>query len=144
MNNYNPPLKEATGISPSLMLQQIKFELDIWKRQSELMLEENIHLKNTVAGFLQNDFTNIQLEEIESYLSKFLKKDELIAILKNEIATFERYLDMEPSAKMNDIEDLDLKLRFIRNDVLDTKMKFDSLQISFYNFLIKNIQYSKN
>lgn len=108
------------------------------------MLEENIHLKNTVAGFLQNDFTNIQLEEIESYLSKFLKKDELIAILKNEIATFERYLDMEPSAKMNDIEDLDLKLRFIRNDVLDTKMKFDSLQISFYNFLIKNIQYSKN
>ncbi len=144
MNNYNPPIKETAGFSRAISLKQIKFEMDIWKRQIELMSEENIHLKNTVAGLLQNDFVNMQLEEIESYLSKFLKEDELIAILKNEIATFERYLEMEPSPKLNGIEDLDLKLRFLRNDLLDTKIKFDSLQISFYQFVIGNIQYSMN
>lgn len=140
MNNYNPLLKEPVEVNPSLKLQQFRFELDTWKRQTELMMETNIHLKNTVAGILQNDYSNFHLEDLESYVNKFLKEDELIAILKNEIAAFERLAGVAGNNEFTDIVDMDLRLRFIRNDVLDTKIKFDILQTGFYTFLIKHIQ----
>ena len=125
---------------PALKLKQLQYENDIWKRTLGSMLEENVHLKNRLSEVLKDKFDKNRLEEIEGYQSRFLKKDELIGLLRNEVAELDKLLVEEVFEDGKIIKEIDRKLTKLRKNIINAEKQFGRLKSEFYNYLSEKIQ----
>src|SRR5664279_5195423 len=75
-----------------MKLRQLQYENDTWKRLLGFMREENILLKNRLSEILMDRFDKNLLEEVEAFQSDFIKKDELLVLLRNDVAELDKLL----------------------------------------------------
>jgi hypothetical protein len=124
---------------PALKLKQLQYESDTWKRMLGFMMDENIHLKNRLSEVLKENFDNKLLEDVEHFQSRFVKEDELIGLLRNEVAELDKFLD---DGIFNDgiiIKKVDKKLKNLRQNIITAELDFGNLKLAFNNYLSEKI-----
>jgi len=124
---------------PELKLKQLHHESDMWKRMLGFMQDENIHLKNRISEVLSNGFNKNMLEEIEIFQSRFIKEDEKISLLRNEIAELDNLLMREVFENGIIKKDIERKLRHLRKILRNTEDEFAKLKQEFNTYLAENI-----
>ncbi len=124
---------------PELKLKQLQYETDTWKRLLGFMMDENIQLKNRISQILKDRFDQNLLEEVEGYQSSFVKEDELIGLLRNDIAELDKLLQKEVFEDGMIIKIVEGKLKKIRNNIKNAEKQFGKLKMEFNNYLSENI-----
>ena len=122
-----------------LNLKQLQFESDTWKRLLGFMIDENIHMKYRLSKVLKDNFDKNLLEKVENFQSKFIKEDELISLLRNDVAELDKLLVREIFEDGKIINDIDGKLKKLRNDITIAERHFSNLKLEFNNYLSENI-----
>ncbi len=124
---------------PELKLKQLQYEADTWKRLLGFMMDENIQLKNRISQILKDRFDQNLLEEVEGYQSSFVKEDELIGLLRNDIAELDKLLQKEVFEDGMIIKIVEGKLKKIRNNIKNAEKQFGKLKMEFNNYFSENI-----
>lgn len=124
---------------PELKLKQLQYETETWKRLIGFMRDENVHLKNRLSEILKNNFDNSLLEEVENFHSDFVKEDERIGSLKNEVVELDKLLVREIFEDGAIIKKVNSKLKRLRNNIKNTEAQFTKLKMDFNNYLSENI-----
>jgi hypothetical protein len=128
-----------TDYMPELKLKQLQYETDTWKRLLGFMQEENVHLKNRLAEVLKDKFDNNLLEEVEVFQTNFLKEDELISFLRNEVAEIDNELlkDIFIDGKID--KKIEKKISQLRKNLTNAEKSFAKMKLSFKNYLSQNV-----
>jgi hypothetical protein len=131
--------KSKTDYMPELKLKQLQYETDTWKRLLCFMQEENVYLKNRLSEVLKDRFNKDLLEEVESFQSSFIKEDQLIGFLRNEVAEIDSELVKEifVDGKIN--KTIEKKINQLRNNLSNAEKRFGKIKMSFNNYLSENI-----
>jgi len=125
---------------PELRLQQLQFEADALKRLLTFMMEENVYLKNRISEILKNAFENKILEKIEIFQNRFIMEDELVGLLRNDVAELDKLLHaQELKADKMVVEDITRKIRKLSYNMENTESQFMRLKAEFNNFLLDNM-----
>lgn len=124
---------------PELKLKQLQYEADTWKRLLAFMMDENVHLKNRLSEILKDKFDKNLLEGVEAFQSSFLKEDEMIGLLRNDVAELDKLLVREIFEDGTLIKKVDAKLKHIRHNIKNAEKEFSSLKSDFNNYLSQNI-----
>lgn len=120
-------------------LEQLQYESNTWRRLLAFMMDENIHLKNRLADVLKENFDKGLLDEMEYFQSRFVKEDESVSLLRNDIATLDKLLLKEIFADGNLLVKANKKMKEIRNNMVLTEIKFGKLKSDFNTFLVENL-----
>ena len=115
-------------------LRQLQFECDTWKRMLSFMVDENIHLKNRLSEILSDQQQNQLLNEIEDYQTRFLKIDELIRILRNDVAELEQ--SIKEKQDTTDNPSINNKLSRIRLNIPLVERQLERMKMDFNSFLL--------
>ena len=124
---------------PDHKLRQLQYESDTWRRLLGFMIDENIHLKNRISAILKNGFQKDLLEGVEDFQTRFLKEDDLIVLLRNEVAELDKLLEREIFEDGKIIKEIDKRLKRLRNDIISAERQFSKLKLEFNNYLSVNI-----
>jgi hypothetical protein len=124
---------------PELKLKQLQYETETWRRLLGFMTDENIRLKNRLSEILRNEFDKDLLEEVEIFQSNFIKQDERISLLRNEVAGMDKLLTREIFEDGIIIKKIDKKIKHIRHIIRIAEEQFAKLKSGFNNYLSKNI-----
>lgn len=124
---------------PELKLKQLQYETETWKRLLGFMRDENIHLKNRLSEILKDNFNNNLLEEIEIFQTHFIKEDDQIHLLRNEVVELDKLLVREIFENGTIIRQVDNKLKRLRRNIKNAESQFTRLKIDFNNYLSENI-----
>ncbi len=117
----------------TLKLEQLLFESDTWKRNLAFMTEENIRLKNRLSEILKKKIDKTLLPSAEEFNSGFLKHDDLIKVLRNDISGFDQLLTREQFENSIIISTVESQLEVIRNNIREAEERFSALKLNFYN-----------
>lgn len=124
---------------PEMKLKQLHHEKNTWKRLLEFMMEENIHQKNRVAEILQDRFDKNLLEEVDHFQTRFIRQDDLIRILRDEVNEMEKLIAPEISTDGKIIKEIDQRWKRLRNHMKTAEKQFGELRTAFNHFLSENI-----
>lgn len=124
---------------PDLKLKQMRYETDTWKRLLAFMLDENVYLKNRLSEILKDKFDDFLLEEVDNFQNIFIKEDELIGLLRNEVAEIDQLLKKEIAEDGQIINEIDRKLKKLRTNIITAEKQFGKLKSDFNSFLSENI-----
>jgi predicted nucleic acid-binding Zn-ribbon protein len=122
-----------------LKLKQLQYESDTWKRLLAFLKDENVHLKNRLSAVLKNDFENNSLDDMEGFQTRFIKEDEWLGLLRNEVAEVDTLLVKEIFENGRIIKKVEKKIRKLRNDIQSAERQFRKLKQEFNNYLSENI-----
>lgn len=123
-----------------LRAEQFKTESNSWKRSLAFIVEENVRLKNRLADLLKSKSERLMLESAENYQSRFIKTDELISLLRNEVVEFDKMLSTETGWNEKMLTLFEVKLNRIRGNVLLAENDFGKLKAGFNSYFSENIQ----
>ena len=124
--------------SLEIKFKQVQYESAAWKRLLGFMLDENVHLKNRLSEILKDKFNNSLLEKVEEFLSRFVKEDELIGLLRNEVVELDKMLQQCHGQEKN-YYDVERKLNNIRHNIFTAEKEFGKLKSEFNDYLSVNI-----
>lgn len=102
------------------------------------MMEENVGLKYRLSEvLLKQQFDKPMLMDVENYQTHFLQEDQLIHLLRNDIAVLNKQLH---STTGDDalLSLLGGKLNMLRKDISLAEMQFNQLKADFSNYLLRN------
>jgi hypothetical protein len=128
--------KNKNEVMSRLDLAQIKSESDSWKRSLNFMIDENIHLKGRLTQILRKEFNKDLLEVAENFHNNFIKQDELIGLLRNDIAELDALLLKGNKTNLGEIK---RKLTKLRDNLSNASKEFDQLKIAFNDYLAVHI-----
>ena len=120
---------------PELKLKQLQYESDTWKRLLGFMIDENIHLKKRLVEILRSISNENLLEEMENFHSRFIKEDDLIGLLRNDVAELDKLLVREIFEDGNIFDEVIRKLNKLRNNIGNAEIQFSQLKLEFNNYL---------
>ena len=135
--NNNKHLK--TGIMPELKLKQLQNESNSWKKLLGLMMDENIHLKYRLTEVLKDKFDKNLLEGVESFQSNFLKEDDRISLLRNDVAELDKLLVREICEDGKIINKIDIRMKNLRTNIMHAEIQFGKLKSAFNSYLLENM-----
>lgn len=124
---------------PDLRLKQLQCESDTWKRLLGFMKDENIQLKNRLSEVLKDKFDKSLLVEVEVFQNNFIKEDELVALLRNDVAELDKLLVREICEDGKIINKIDIKLKNLRNNIMNAEKQFSKLKSAFNSYLLENM-----
>lgn len=124
---------------PDLKLKQLQYESDTWKRLLTFMMDENVHLKNRLSEVLKDGADNILLVEMENFQNNFVRKDEIIALLRRDVAELDKLLLREAFEDGKIIKQVNKKIKMLRNNIIEVEKKFGQLKSDFHSYLSENI-----
>ncbi len=124
---------------PELKLKQLHYEVDTWKRLLSFMTEENIRLKNRLSEILKDQFNHNLLDEVEVFQSSFLKEDEMIGFLRNDIAEFDKLLNREIFENGRMAQKVEKKIETLRANIETAEKQFGKLKSEFNSYLSEKI-----
>ena len=130
--------KLQTEVMTELKLKQLRHEINTWKRMLGFMQEENVHLKNRLSDVLKDRFNKNMLDGVEFLQTNFIKEDEVIGLLKSEVAEVENIL------KWNLITDENIfptskRMETVRNNIDAAEKDFSKINNDFNKYLSENI-----
>lgn len=120
-------------------LEQLQYESNTWKRLLAFMMDENIYLKNRLSEVLKENFDKGLLDEMEYFQGRFVKEDESVSLLRNDIATLDKLLRRDLFADGSLLAKANKKMKEIRNNMLLSEAKFSKLKSEFNAFLAANL-----
>jgi hypothetical protein len=120
-------------------LRQLKYETDTWKRLLGFVMEENIYLKNRLSEVLQENFDKNLLNDVEDFYSGFIREDELIMLLRNDIAELDSLLTRERFEDGITMKQVERKVKKLRHGVKAAEEHFGKLKLAFNSYLSENI-----
>lgn len=122
-----------------LKRKQLQHETATCKRVLHFMQEENIHLKNRLSDVLKDRFNKKMLDDVEVFQNNFIKEDEVISLLKNDLAEIEKSLqpDVVSFEKLETY--LDVKIKTLKINIENAERDFSNINNSFNNYLSENL-----
>jgi hypothetical protein len=120
---------------PEIKLQQLQYENEAWKRLIAFMMDENIHLKNRLSDILKLKFNESLLEDMEEFHSRFIKEDQMIGLLRNEVAEMDKLLVREIFENGKIAQEVDRNLKKLRNNISNAEEQFSKLKSDFTHYL---------
>lgn len=120
-------------------LGQLQYESNTWKRLLAFMMDENVHLKNRLSDVLKENFDKEMLGQMELFQNRFVKEDESISLLRNDIAILDKLLLKELFADGNLLAKANKKMKEIRNNIVISEAKFGKLKSDFNIFLMESL-----
>ncbi|MFZ1527210.1 MAG: hypothetical protein WAT19_00530 [Ferruginibacter sp.] len=126
---------------PQVFLKQLQYESDAWKRLLSFITDENIHLKNRLSVVLKEHFSDHLLEGIEVFQNSFVKEDELVSILRNEVSEFDRLLVREVFEDGKIAREVRNSAYRLRNNISVAEKQFGKLKMAFHSYLSENLNY---
>lgn len=124
---------------PDLRLKQLQYESDTWKRLLGFIMDENIQLKNRLSEVLRDRFDKNLLAEVEVFQNYFIKEDALVALLRNDVAELDKLLVREICEDGKIINKIDLRMKNLRNNIMNAEIQFGKLKSEFNNYLSENV-----
>jgi hypothetical protein len=122
-----------------MKLKQLQFESDMWKRQLGFMTDENILLKNRISEVLKNGFNRNLLEQLENFQTRFIKEDELIILLRNQVAELDNNLQAEYLSGGRELQEITDALKILRANIGVAEKHFGRLKLEFYSYLFSHM-----
>ena len=119
-----------------LFIQQLQKESDWWKRKLEFLAEENIHLKMDLGDLIKDiNGDPGMLEQIENFHNDFIKEDESITLLRNEIRVYDKLLlkDLYVDGEM--VHEVIRRQKKLRDKIRKEEKVFNELKFDFYNYV---------
>ena len=123
----------------NLKIKQFQHETSTWKRVLDFMQEENIHLKNRLSDVLKESFNKRMLDDVEVFQNNFIKGDELILLLKNELAGIENSLQSRVFAAEETNKNIEITIKKMRVNIDTAEKHFTKLNNDFNNYLSENL-----
>ncbi|MBK7123893.1 MAG: hypothetical protein IPH68_14545 [Chitinophagaceae bacterium] len=120
-------------------LTQLQFETVSWQRLLDFMTDENIHHKNRLSEILKDRFDKNLLEEVDGFQNRFIRMDELIALLRHDHAEARKILQRETYADPLIQKKITGCMKKLRKNMITAEEQFGKLQSAFNHFLIENI-----
>ena len=127
---------------PLKTLKQFQHQRDSWKRTLAFMQEENVFLKNRLAEVLNDKVDGDLLQRAEGFQSNFLQEDDLISLLRSDIAEFDKLLVRELFVNGTILKVVERKYRNIRKLMTAAEKQFGNLKLEFNNYLFENFKMS--
>jgi hypothetical protein len=115
--------------------KQLQVEQDTWKQLLGYMMEENIHLKNRITEILKYKSNRILLDDVENFQSHFIMEDEMISILRNDLANIEKLFAEAGDGNQKMVEEINDRLQRLRENIMLAEAQFNSLKIEFDRYL---------
>ncbi len=126
-------------MSENLKINQLQVEVNTWKRLLNFFSDENVCLKNRLSEILKNEFDRKLLEEFENFQTKFIKQDEMITFLRNDIAELDKLLLNEKLDIGKNENAIDRKLEHLRKNIATCEGSFFQLQLNFNTYILENL-----
>lgn len=126
-------------MSENPKINQLQVEVNTWKRLLNFFSDENVCLKNRLAEILKNGFDRKLLEELENFQTKFIKQDEMITFLRNDIAELNKLLLNEKLGTGVNENTIDRKLEHLRKNIANSEGRFFQLQRNFNSYILENM-----
>jgi hypothetical protein len=123
---------------PAIKLKELQYETDSWKRRLTFMKEENILFKNKISEILSDGFNRNLLEDVEEFQNRFIKTDEVIWLLRNDITEIDKLLPREILEDGKIVKEIELKFKRFPDHLMVAQRQFDTLKKEFNLFLDKN------
>ena len=124
----------------NLKRKQFQHETSTWKRMLDFMQEENIHLKNRLSDVLKESFNKKMLDDVEIFQNNFIKADELIILLKNELAGIEKSLLTKFFVPEEMNRAIEIPIKKMRINIDTAEKHFTKMNNDFNNYLSENLQ----
>ena len=124
---------------PPMKLIQLQYECGTWKRLLDFMMDENILLKNRISEILKNDFDKTHMEDLEGFQNRFITLDEVIAMLRNDVAKFEKLLTSELFENEANFHRSLRELKNLRNNIGIAEIQSSGLKLEFNKYLLENL-----
>ena len=120
-------------------IRQYRYECDIWKRNLEFLMLENIHLKNRLADILKNGSSDTRfLNVAEQYQNYFTTEDETINLLRKDIGDLDQLLLKEEKEEdEKELREVVEKQKIMSAEVESTVNEFNKIKFEFNNYLNK-------
>ncbi len=126
-------------MNENLKINQLQVEVNTWKRLLNFFSDENVCLKNRLSEILKNGFDRKLLEEFENFQTKFIKQDETITFLRNDIAELDKLLlNTKLGIGINEYT-IDRKLEHLRKNMANSEGRFFQLQLNFNTYILENM-----
>jgi hypothetical protein len=120
-------------------ISRFQKESESWRRVLEYMQQENSYLKNLLADVVNQDINNEMLVEAEDFQNRFIKNDEIIALLRRDIYNFnERLSDHSSKAGMDNEKYYPVQKK-LRNEIELLEQQFNKLKFEFLYFISEKI-----
>ena len=123
----------------NLKRKQFQHETSTWKRMLDFMQEENIHLKNRLSDVLKESFNKKMLDDVEIFQNNFIKADELIILLKNELAGIEKSLLTKFFVPEEMNRAIEIPIKKMRINIDTAEKHFTKMNNDFNNYLFENL-----
>jgi len=124
---------------PELKIKQLQYEINSWKRLLDFIMDENIHLKNRLSEILKDRFDKYLLEEVDGFQSRFIRADNLVALLRNEITEVDKLLRHEMFKEGNLLKNAEIKVKRLHKNINNAEKQFNRIKSDFHRFLSHNI-----
>ena len=131
---------ETMADMSQLKLKQLQHESDTWKRSLAFMIDENIQLKNRLADILRTEFDKSLLDDLEVFQTNFLREDEMISLLRRDVATLDKLLVREIFEDGKIADNINRMLKEIRGNISIAESYFGKLKSEFNSYLLENLQ----
>lgn len=122
-----------------LKLMQLRHEINTWKRMLGFMQEENVHQKNRLSDVLKDRFDKKLLDGVECFQTDFIKEDEVISELKNEVGELEYMLHSEIINGEEHNFPITRRIENIRKHIDSAEKDFTKMNIEFNHYLSENL-----
>ncbi len=124
---------------PDFKLMQLRYESETWKRSLEFMMNENVQFKYRLSDVLKNNVDKRRLDQLEEFQTSFIKEDDLINVLRNDVAELEKSLVCSTFEDDQLMKQVDLKMKTIRNNIHHAEKMFGKLKSAFIVYLTKKM-----
>jgi len=112
-------------------LNRLSDEIQSWKQLLSARMEDNILLKNSLSHILKNNFDHNLLDEIEEFQSKFIREDEVIHSLRNDVNVMDNLIQEEMCEGPEITEAIDNKINNLRKSIASSATDFLLLKSAF-------------
>ena len=119
---------------PRDWIHELQAEVAAWRKKLNSRMEENVSIKNNIAEILKEEYDQYCLNEIEDFQTNSIREDEIIGILRMEVAELDDLLTNNNLDSMKLKDSLDETIKKLRNDMTYSENQFDSFISSFRDF----------
>lgn len=123
---------------PLPTLKELKSESERLKQMLGWIMDENVGLKYRLSEVLKEKFDDKMLIKVEDYQSYFIQEDELIGLLRNDIALLDKKMLVIASDDKKSIKLIEKKLQLLCNNIATVQNQFSQLKVDFTNYLASN------
>ena len=120
-------------------MRQMYHENEAWKRLLNFMLDENVLLKYRLSEIVRYISDPQFLEKAEDFQSRFVKKDILISLLRDDVAEIGSLLISKEPDHSDRIVQIHSRLKKLRNNVAEIEKQFSKLKLDFNRYMSERI-----